>query len=98
MSNKYIIRIDTGAEWHARDNRDLRMFDKLVQSGKFIWNDQQMEVAPHTAVKIIEADRQALVKEREDFEKEKAAWYESRNKEELIIEQPKKRNYERKAK
>lgn len=81
---------------YPQNGRELRLFDKLALSNAYMWSDDKMEVSTAEAVKILEAERQALIKEREEFEQEKAAFYaEKEQAEEPIeitnIEQPVKR-------
>lgn len=81
---------------YPQNGREHRLFEKLAQSNAYMWSDDTMEVSTAEAVRILEAERQALIKEREEFEQEKAAFYAEKEQAEeptdnINIEQPVKR-------
>lgn len=89
MSNRVLIHIASGTQMIPQDARQERLFDKLSTTPSYMWQGDRVEVTATEAVRILEAERQSLVEERAQLEKEKAAFYAERIA--TNIEQPVKR-------
>jgi len=73
-NTRHLIRLSDGGRMYPTSGREQRLFDKLAQSSNYMWSDDQMEVSVAEAVKILEAERQALIQEREQLERDKQAF------------------------
>jgi len=66
---KTIIEIKTG---NKLENVPDGKAETLVQSGRYYYDGEKVEVSPELATELLEAEKQALIEEREELEAQKA--------------------------
>ncbi len=66
-----VIEISTGTEVEVPQAKA----DSLVKSGRYIYEGQKVEISPDLAIILIEKEKETLIKERAEFEEEKAQAY-----------------------
>lgn len=77
---EFIIEIRTGRKHYLNDftaKNPKEYAEKLVKSGHFALEGDTIEVSREVGIEVLEAERIKLIEERDAFEKEKEAFYQS---------------------
>ena len=76
----FITEKRTGRRHYLKDftaKNPLKYAERLVASGHFVSEGDSIEVSKEVGIEVLETERIKLIEEREAFEKEKEAFYQS---------------------